>query len=229
MLPKINIPKSEAGLEAINSSHSKENSSNDQGDSEERKPKLHPFESLSEEGKRYLQEYLGLPSIDPSAGKRYVNPHPTESIMSSSEGWENWWDLEEFEDFEDCCIHRKDMKIKRTTEKEEEDYVQEHERRRYYPLTKAVGRERRLKEKQTQESRKAKIVSDLEKRMVSLYILKVSSSSDDRLCPTLYLLISWSMCAFFSAAPFILMLDIASIYFWFRVCVNVFKLPFMGD
>lgn len=141
------------------------------------------FEPLDEDGERYLQEHLGLPPIDLTTmpTKYYINPHPTESIMSSGTNSVNeWWDKVDYSDEEvgelECARegHKRGQIRRHLANKEAVHDPPENPVRKTFPKTLEMQRERKVRELREEEANRAEIINKLEKQMVSLYNLKVT-------------------------------------------------------
>lgn len=129
-----------------------------------------PFEPLDEEGERYLREQLTLPPIEELSGtKYYINIAQTDRDLSSANSVNEWWDCLDYD--EECC----DEKVQYYEQehvhvKAEDDNVSN---KRHFPITKKTIMERKLNNRNAQVYIRDQIISDLEKRMISLYSLKV--------------------------------------------------------
>lgn len=129
-----------------------------------------PFEPLDEEGERYLRENMILPPIEEFSGtKYYINIAPTDGDLSSANSVNEWWDCLDYD--EDCCVEKvKYHEQEHVVVKADEDNVSN---KRDFPITKKTIMERKLNNHNTQVYIRDQVISDLEKRMVSLYSLKV--------------------------------------------------------
>lgn len=131
-----------------------------------------PYVPLDEEGERYLRENMILPPIEEFSGtKYYINIGPTDGDLSSANSVNEWWNCLDYDD--ECCVEKaKYHEQEHVLVKADDDSVSN---KRDFPFTKKTIMERKLNNHNTQVYIRDQIISDLEKRMVSLYSLKVKS------------------------------------------------------
>lgn len=127
------------------------------------------FDSLEEEGKRYLIEGTRLPPIVLKPTEYYVNLHPSPSEYSSSVNSMCEW--RDDTSPPTCCFPAREPSAGTRPAVNTEVVVS---KRQSFPLTKETAKERKMKKQLEKAKIRDETIRTLEKQMASLYKLKVS-------------------------------------------------------